>query len=224
MCAGVKPRAGLEPGCCCARERICSDEVRKGARRLHGRLRMADPHAESALAARQIVHFDLKSENVLLQDRNHRVAKVADLGMSKYVVEGCSLATASPGGARPFMPLRLSMHAGNVWRRQMLHLNRAVPFACEGGRSKSVHGCCACAGPVCMQGRAGTWRLSWCAQRENGAWRIRRRWTYSGALAPMHPWNPGAFGSVHVPGLTGWSRPFGRCALPKGCSSHAVHH
>ena len=35
----------------------------------------------------QLVHFDIKSANVLLQDRNFRVAKIADLGLSKYMLE-----------------------------------------------------------------------------------------------------------------------------------------
>ncbi len=33
----------------------------------------------------QIVHMDIKSVNVLLQDRSNRVAKIADLGVSKYL-------------------------------------------------------------------------------------------------------------------------------------------
>ena len=48
------------------------------------------------------MHFDLKSENVLLQDKNCLVAKIADLGMSKYVMEGCSLVTAYGQGTPVF--------------------------------------------------------------------------------------------------------------------------
>lgn len=35
----------------------------------------------------QLVHFDLKSANVLLKVRSCRVAKIADLGLSKYLLE-----------------------------------------------------------------------------------------------------------------------------------------
>ncbi len=37
------------------------------------------------------MHLDLKSPNVLLQDKNSLVAKIADLGVSKYLVEGSLL-------------------------------------------------------------------------------------------------------------------------------------
>ena len=40
--------------------------------------------------ARKLVHLDLKSANILLQDRNFSVAKIADLGLSKYLGE-CSM-------------------------------------------------------------------------------------------------------------------------------------
>ena len=40
--------------------------------------------------ARKLVHLDLKSANVLLQDKNFSVAKIADLGLSKYLGE-CSV-------------------------------------------------------------------------------------------------------------------------------------
>lgn len=39
----------------------------------------------------QIVHMDIKSVNVLLQDRSNRVAKIADLGISKYLIKGSLL-------------------------------------------------------------------------------------------------------------------------------------
>ena len=39
---------------------------------------------------RKLVHLDLKSANVLLQDKNFNVAKIADLGLSKYLGE-CSM-------------------------------------------------------------------------------------------------------------------------------------
>lgn len=42
------------------------------------------------LLLRQLVHLDLKSANVLLQDKNFSVAKIADLGLSKYLGE-CSV-------------------------------------------------------------------------------------------------------------------------------------
>lgn len=40
---------------------------------------------------RQVVHMDIKSANVLLQDKTCRVAKIADLGVSRYLVEGSLL-------------------------------------------------------------------------------------------------------------------------------------
>ena len=43
--------------------------------------------------------MDLKSPNVLLQDRNHLVAKIADLGLSRHIAEG-SLLTNTGRGAR----------------------------------------------------------------------------------------------------------------------------
>ena len=43
----------------------------------------------------QIVHMDLKPPNVLLQDKNYLVAKIADLGLSRHITEG-SLMT-NPG-------------------------------------------------------------------------------------------------------------------------------
>ena len=42
----------------------------------------------------QLVHFDLKSGNVLLQDKRFRVAKIADLGLSKYLLERSVLTNA----------------------------------------------------------------------------------------------------------------------------------
>ncbi len=42
--------------------------------------------------------MDLKSANVLLQDRNCLVAKIADLGLSRQIAEG-SLLTNSGQGA-----------------------------------------------------------------------------------------------------------------------------
>ena len=39
----------------------------------------------------QIFHMDIKSVNVLLQDKTCRVAKIADLGISKYLVKGSLL-------------------------------------------------------------------------------------------------------------------------------------
>ena len=35
-----------------------------------------------------MIHMDIKSANVLLQDKTCRVAKIADLGVSRYLVEG----------------------------------------------------------------------------------------------------------------------------------------
>ncbi len=35
-----------------------------------------------------MVHMDIKSANVLLQDNTCQVAKIADLGVSRYLVEG----------------------------------------------------------------------------------------------------------------------------------------
>ena len=36
----------------------------------------------------QVVHMDIKPANILLDDINCRVAKLADLGVSRYLVEG----------------------------------------------------------------------------------------------------------------------------------------
>ena len=64
-----------------------------------------DGSTESVCDGRQLVHLDLKSPNVLLQDKNCLVAKIADLGVSKYLVEGSLLdftmrgAPARPPGA-----------------------------------------------------------------------------------------------------------------------------
>ena len=49
--------------------------------------------------ARQIVHMDLKSPNVLLRDRSYLIAKIADLGLSRQIAEG-SLMTNCGHGAR----------------------------------------------------------------------------------------------------------------------------
>ncbi len=60
---------------------------------------------EECCVGRQLVHLDLKSPNVLLQDKNWLVAKIADLGVSKYLVEGSLLdftmrgVQARPSGA-----------------------------------------------------------------------------------------------------------------------------
>ena len=35
--------------------------------------------------------MDIKSANVLLQDKRNQVAKIADLGVSRYLVEGSLL-------------------------------------------------------------------------------------------------------------------------------------
>ncbi len=35
-----------------------------------------------------MVHMNIKSANVLLQDNTCQVAKIADLGVSRYLVEG----------------------------------------------------------------------------------------------------------------------------------------
>ena len=50
------------------------------------------PHFIKACSmGRQLVHLDIKSPNVLLQDKVWLVAKIADLGISKYLVEGSLL-------------------------------------------------------------------------------------------------------------------------------------
>ena len=48
------------------------------------------PDRLRVLHLRKLVHLDLKSANVLLQDKNFNVAKIADLGLSKYLGE-CSV-------------------------------------------------------------------------------------------------------------------------------------
>ena len=42
------------------------------------------------LHLRKLVHLDLKSANVLLLDKSFNLAKIADLGLSKYLGE-CSM-------------------------------------------------------------------------------------------------------------------------------------
>ncbi len=54
----------------------------------------------------QVVHMDIKSANVLLQDDTCQVAKIADLGVSRYLVEG-SLIDFTLRGARPRCNLTL---------------------------------------------------------------------------------------------------------------------
>ena len=49
------------------------------------------------MVVRQIVHMDLKSPNVLLQDRNCLVAKIADLGLSRQIAEGSLLTNSGHG-------------------------------------------------------------------------------------------------------------------------------
>ncbi len=48
----------------------------------------------------QLVHLDIKSANVLLQDATFAVAKLADLGVSKYLVQGSLLNLTRVAGAR----------------------------------------------------------------------------------------------------------------------------
>ena len=47
----------------------------------------------------QLVHLDLKSQNVLLHDKNFLVAKIADLGLSKYLSERSLLNLSNIPGA-----------------------------------------------------------------------------------------------------------------------------
>ena len=47
----------------------------------------------------QLVHLDIKSANVLLQDATFAVAKLADLGVSKYLVQGSLLNLTRIAGA-----------------------------------------------------------------------------------------------------------------------------
>ena len=48
--------------------------------------------------------MDIKPANILLQDRTCRVAKIADLGVSRYLVEG-SLSTITSRGAPTLLRL-----------------------------------------------------------------------------------------------------------------------
>ncbi len=48
----------------------------------------------------QLVHLDIKSANVLLQDATFAVAKLADLGVSKYLVQGSLLNLTRIAGAQ----------------------------------------------------------------------------------------------------------------------------
>lgn len=61
----------------------------------------------------QLVHLDIKSPNVLLQDRVWLVAKIADLGISKYLAEGSLLEFTFRGASVPFFAVS---HGGHlVW-------------------------------------------------------------------------------------------------------------
>ncbi len=57
------------------------------------------------------MHMDIKPANILLQDRTCRVAKIADLGVSRYLAEG-SLSTITSRGAPRLLQLcqLLSLH------------------------------------------------------------------------------------------------------------------
>ena len=52
-------------------------------------------------AGAQVVHLDLKSSNVLLDSTDARLAKVADLGVSKFLAEGSRLELSQLPGAAP---------------------------------------------------------------------------------------------------------------------------
>lgn len=41
--------------------------------------------------------MDLKSPNVLLQDKNYLVAKIADLGLSRHIAEGSLMTNLGQG-------------------------------------------------------------------------------------------------------------------------------
>jgi len=57
----------------------------------------------------QLVHLDIKSANVLLQDATFAVAKLADLGVSRYLVQGDQSRQGWRGvGAQLFLSLVLS--------------------------------------------------------------------------------------------------------------------
>ena len=56
----------------------------------------------------QLVHMDLKPANILLQDKNCLVAKIADLGLSSYLAEGSLLTNPGRGASaiQLLLPLR----------------------------------------------------------------------------------------------------------------------
>ncbi len=57
----------------------------------------------------QLVHLDIKSANVLLHDATFAVAKLADLGVSRYLVQGDQSRQGWRGvGAQLFLSLVLS--------------------------------------------------------------------------------------------------------------------
>ena len=60
------------------------------------------------MLARQMVHMDIKSANVLLQDATGQVAKIADLGVSRYL-EG-SLVDHTLRGVPTFGYVCANMH------------------------------------------------------------------------------------------------------------------
>ena len=51
----------------------------------------------------QLVHNDLKPANILLQDKNCLVAKIADLGLSSYLAEGSLLTNRGHGAPHIWM-------------------------------------------------------------------------------------------------------------------------
>ena len=48
---------------------------------------------------RQLIHLDLKSANVLLHDDDAQLAKIADMGVSKYLAEGSRVELSQLHGA-----------------------------------------------------------------------------------------------------------------------------
>ena len=67
----------------------------------------------------QVVHMDIKPANILLEDSSCRVAKLADLGISRYLVEG-SLDTVTSCGVsllRVGVCTRMDEAAGRTGRQ-----------------------------------------------------------------------------------------------------------
>ena len=58
-------------------------------------------HRCEQCVALQLVHSDVKASNILLQGKDYRVVKIADLGISKYMNEQSQLTITNRGATSP---------------------------------------------------------------------------------------------------------------------------